>query len=162
MATFLCRIKNIKVKDLNQVDSRIICAGNPDWLRTASEFRQSLKSNTDKNLLTISHGDKCELTSGGYKLIDVPIVADTNLILFSNTSDQPRNYIPYQIEFFDTNQERITSIKIETINVRNMFTIIPPIGAKSLDYCINDEYWKRHYYDFSFECVICNPLSDSE
>jgi hypothetical protein len=159
MSTFYCRIRSYKVKDLEKIDTRVVGTNQPDWRRIASEFRHNLKDNVEKELISIVHDYP---TFGGYKLIDVPILPETNLLLFSNDCSQHKGYASYQIDFFNRNGHKISSITIETLHERNMFNISPPTGAISLSYSIDNESWKEHHYDLGFECLQCVPLSDSD
>ena len=101
-------------------------------------------------------------TIGGYKLVDVPILAQTNLILFSNDASKRKGYVSYQIDFFNQRGNKIGSTIIETLHERNMFVVFTPEGASSLDYSIDNKSWKEHHYKLGFECLRCVPMSDSE
>ena len=159
MTTFHCRIRSLEVKDLDKIDSRIICASHPDWQQIASEFRHNLRDNIKKELLTILHDYP---VTGGYRLIDIPILAQTNLILFSNDASKKKKYISYQIDFYNRRGNKIHTITIETLCERNMFVISPPSEAISFDYSIDNESWNEHHYKFGFECSQCVPVSDSD
>ena len=98
MTSFYCRLKSLKVKDLEKVDTRIIFASHPDWQQIASEFRRNLRDRVESELLTIVHDYPIV---GGYKLVDVPIVSQTNLLLFSNDASKRKDYVSYHIEFFN-------------------------------------------------------------
>ena len=157
MNTFFVRFRSYKAKDLENFDSRIICANNSLQNQQISEFKTILKSNIDKSLLVLTHDF---ITAGDYSIVDVPIVADTDAIIFNNYSTTPQNYVCYQVKFFDDQESLINSVKIETLSGRNIFQLRIPFGAKSFNYIINDDNWNVHHYDFGLECTVCCPLSD--
>jgi hypothetical protein len=159
MTVYYCRIRSLKLKDLEKIDTRIVGSNDPDWRHIASEFRNNLKNNIDRELSTIVHDYP---VFDGYKLTEVPISVETNAILFSNDSNTLRDYISYKIDFFNRNWDRVSSITIESLHVRNMFLIPSPTGAISLDYCVNDEPWREHNYGLGFDCLQCVSFSDSE
>ena len=159
MTSFYCRLKSLKVKDLEKVDTRIIFASHPDWQQIANEFRRNLRDRVESELLTIVHDYPIV---GGYKLVDVPIVSQTNLLLFSNDASKRKNYVSYHIEFFNQRGNKIGSKTVETLHERNMFVVFPPEGASSFDYSIDNESWIEHHYKLGFECLRCVPASDSE
>jgi len=157
MSTFYCRFRSLKVRDLNSVDTRIICAEGLDWQTQASEFRNNIKNNTERILSIISHDYP---VIGAYNLVDIPIPEGTNTLLFSNDSNIQSYSTTYRIRFYDQDLVDLRTIIVEVINVRNTFMIIPPIGAKSMCYCINDARWKIHYFDFGPLCNQCEFSSD--
>ena len=154
MATFYCRIRNLKVKDLNKVDTRIICAEGLDWRIQASEFRDNLWNNVEKNLLTISHDYP---VVGAYNLVDIPISNESNVLVFSNGSNKLDENTSYKISFYNSEFTKLRTVIVETIGGQNTFTLFPPIGSNSLDYCINENDTEVHHFNLGLTCIQCEP-----
>jgi hypothetical protein len=153
---YLVKIKWLNIRDLERIDSRVISANNINWKEKASQFRINLINNTNEELLTIVHDYP---NTQGYKLVELPIITETKVLLFCNDANQNSTYTPYQIEFFNRDQLSLKKITIEADHVRNMFIVKVPSEAISLDYSIGEEDFNHHDYDHGFECTRCKPLN---
>ena len=157
MNNFFVRFKSYKARNLENFDSRVLCAHNTLESQHISEFKINIKSNIAKTLVVLTHD---YLVQGDFSIINVPIVAETDAIIFNNHSYPPQNYVSYFVKFFNELGGSVNSVKIEVLSGRNIFQLKPPFGAKSFDYIINEDNWNKHHYDFGLECTICCPLSD--
>ena len=157
--TYFVKIKCLKVKEIDKIDKRVICTGAPGAETKASEFRNKLKNNLEKEITSYVHDYP---VGKGYKLTNLSVPSEVNALLISNNASDTTPYTPYCIQFFDSDLYLIKSIKIETSHTRNMFLVVVPPGTTSFDVCINDEQWRTHDYSFGFDCLYCSPVSDPD
>lgn len=156
---YYCKIKCIKVKDLLKIDGRIINAHRPTWKQDASEYKLKLRENIEKELVSFIHNYSTEFE---YQLIDIPIVPESNALVICNTASKPRDFTSYRIDFYNVDRVKIGTNIASAICVRNLFTVPIPQGAVSLNYCIGNGSWNRHYYHFEFDCADCLRNNDDD